>query len=131
MASNRDYDLQIEKSSVQSKLNKAISEAKKTKDERYGKKLHCIPNCKYFYHHEKMASEKQETGKKKEEGGAEQPTSKDIEDGLYKMTDEYKMEMLRQAIKQEEEAVALRVADLKAKGLYQYPVDISFEYDSE
>ena len=130
MASNRDYDLQIEKSSVQSKLNKAISEAKKTKDERYGKKLQCIPNCKYFYHHEKMASEKQETVKK-EEGGAEQPMSKDLEDGLYKMTHEYEMEMLREAIKKEEEAVALRVTDLKAKGLYQYPVDISFEYDSE
>ena len=78
-----------------------------------------------------MASEKQETGKKKEEGGAEQPMSKDLEDGLYKMTHEYEMEMLREAIKKEEEAVALRVTDLKAKGLYQYPVDISFEYDSE
>ena len=77
-----------------------------------------------------MASEKQETVKK-EEGGAEQPMSKDLEDGLYKMTHEYEMEMLREAIKKEEEAVALRVTDLKAKGLYQYPVDISFEYDSE
>ena len=57
--------------------------------------------------------------------------SKDLEDGLYKMTHEYEMKMLREAIKKEEEAVALRVADLKAKGLYQYPVDISFEYDSE
>ena len=57
--------------------------------------------------------------------------SKDLEDGLYKMTHEYEMEMLREAIKKEEEAVALRVTDLKAKGLYQYPVDISFEYDSE
>ena len=57
--------------------------------------------------------------------------SKDLEDGLYKMTHEYEMKMLCEAIKKEEEAVALRVADLKAKGLYQYPVDISFEYDSE
>ena len=130
MASNQDFDLQIENSSVQSKLNKAINEAKKTKDERYGKKLHCIPKCKYFYHHEKMASEEQEMVMK-EEGEAEQPMSKDLEDGLYKMTHEYEMKMLREAIKKEEEAVALRVADLKAKGLYQYPVDISFEYDSE
>ena len=57
--------------------------------------------------------------------------SKDLEDGLYKMTHEYEMKMLCEAIKKEEEAVALRVADLKAKGLYQYPADISFEYDSE
>ena len=130
MASDQDFDLQIENSSVQSKLNKAINEAKKTKDERYGKKLHCIPKCKIFYHHEKMASEEQEMVKK-EEGEAEQPMSKDLEDGLYKMTHEYEMKMLCEAIKKEEEAVALRVADLKAKGLYQYPVDISFEYDSE
>ena len=39
--------------------------------------------------------------------------SKDLEDGLYKMTHEYEMKMLREAIKKEEEAVALRVTDLK------------------
>ena len=133
MASVQDFDLEIEKTSVQSKLNKAINEVKKTKDKRYGKKLHCIPKCKYLYHHEKMASEEQEMVKKEEavKKDAEQPMSKDLEDGLFKMTNEYEMMMLREAIRKEEEAVALRVADLKAKGLYRYPVDISFDYNSE
>ena len=80
-----------------------------------------------------MASEEQEMVKKEEavKKDAEQPMSKDLEDGLFKMTNEYEMMMLREAIRKEEEAVALRVADLKAKGLYRYPVDISFDYNSE
>ena len=97
MASVQDFDLEIEKTSVQSKLNKAINEVKKTKDKRYGKKLHCIPKCKYLYHHEKMASEEQEMVKKEEavKKDAEQPMSNDLEDGLFKMTNEYEMMMLR------------------------------------
>ena len=76
-------------------MNKFINKAKKIKDERYGKKLHCIPKFKYSYHHalyEKMATKEAETVKKDKET---------VKKRLFKFTHEYDMMMLRESMRKE------------------------------